>query len=167
MLYSFWKIRLSARGFTLPWQLVELQEPGPVYLLASAGGFPGEGSAARAPGATLKNIAMAQTTAHRSVPGFLSGPILIPSLGWSAPSIAQAFVTARVRNSYTARENRSQRMVADKFPGSESPIWHPESPQGQRNCRKIKLSSRAGLHAYYCMAMGALRNTTINYLKWR
>jgi hypothetical protein len=27
------------RGFTLPWQLVELHEPGPVYLLASAGGF--------------------------------------------------------------------------------------------------------------------------------
>ena len=32
-------MRLSARDFTLPWQLVELQEPGPVYLPASAEGF--------------------------------------------------------------------------------------------------------------------------------
>jgi hypothetical protein len=32
-------MRLSVRGFTLPWQLVELQEPGPVYLLVSAGGM--------------------------------------------------------------------------------------------------------------------------------
>jgi hypothetical protein len=31
MLYSFWKIRESALGFTLPWQLVAAQPPGPTY----------------------------------------------------------------------------------------------------------------------------------------
>src|SRR5579864_522396 len=73
-------MRLSARGFTLPWQLVELQEPGPVYLLASAGGF-----AARAGFIAAKKIAPSQTTAHRSVSRLASGPILIPVLGWSPP----------------------------------------------------------------------------------
>src|SRR5579863_5356611 len=74
-------MRLSARGFTLPWQLVELQEPGPVYLLASAGGFAARGGFSEA-----KKIAPSQTTAHRSVKRLASGPILIPVLGWSPPS---------------------------------------------------------------------------------
>jgi hypothetical protein len=75
MLYSFWKIRLSARGFTLPWQLVELQEPGPVYLLVSAGG-----RAARAAGKVAKKIAPHKLTAHRGGQRLPSGPILIRSL---------------------------------------------------------------------------------------
>jgi len=33
--YSFCRIRLSATGFTLPWQLVAAQEPGPMYLADS------------------------------------------------------------------------------------------------------------------------------------
>src|ERR1700682_1746791 len=73
-------MRLSARGFTLPWQLVELQEPGPVYLPASAGGFAARGGFSHA-----KKIAPSQTTAHRSVQRLASGPILIPVLGWSPP----------------------------------------------------------------------------------
>jgi hypothetical protein len=34
VLYSFWRTRLSERGWMPPWQLVEAQEPGPVYLPA-------------------------------------------------------------------------------------------------------------------------------------
>src|SRR5271168_2507920 len=30
--YSFCRMRLPATGFTLPWQLVAAQEPGPTYL---------------------------------------------------------------------------------------------------------------------------------------
>ena len=37
MLYSFWKMRVSARGLTLPWQLVAAQPPGPTYLPVSLG----------------------------------------------------------------------------------------------------------------------------------
>jgi len=81
-------MRLSARGFTLPWQLVELQEPGPVYLLVSAGEFAGAGSAARTAKGAAKKIAPAQMAAYRSIPRFGSGPILICSLGWCASSIA-------------------------------------------------------------------------------
>src|SRR6266481_2523724 len=33
--YSFCKMRLPVMGFTLPWQLVAAQEPGPMYLLNS------------------------------------------------------------------------------------------------------------------------------------
>src|SRR6266446_5514580 len=33
--YSFCRMRLPATGFTLPWQLVAAQEPGPMYLLGS------------------------------------------------------------------------------------------------------------------------------------
>src|SRR5229473_2250002 len=33
--YSFCKMRLPVMGFTLPWQLVAAQEPGPMYLLDS------------------------------------------------------------------------------------------------------------------------------------
>ena len=33
--YSFWKTRLPAIGFTLPWQLVAAQEPGPMYFMGS------------------------------------------------------------------------------------------------------------------------------------
>src|ERR1700680_4705015 len=73
-------MRLSARGFTLPWQLVELQEPGPVYLLESAGGFALLGAFSGA-----KQSGPSQTTAHRSVKRLASGPILIPVLGWSPP----------------------------------------------------------------------------------
>jgi hypothetical protein len=73
-------MRLSARGFTLPWQLVELQEPGPVYLAASAGGF-----AARVGFSEAKKIAASQTTAHRSVNRLASSQIIIPVLGWSPP----------------------------------------------------------------------------------
>src|SRR5216683_3040817 len=73
-------MRLSARGFTLPWQLVELQDPGPVYFPASAGGFAARGGFSEA-----RKIAPNQTTAHRSVPRLASGPILIPVLGWSPP----------------------------------------------------------------------------------
>ena len=73
-------MRLSARGFTLPWQLVELQEPGPVYLPASAGGF-----AAHTGFNEAKRIAPSQTTAHPSVKRLASGPILIPVLGWTPP----------------------------------------------------------------------------------
>ncbi len=69
-------MRLSARGFTLPWQLVELQEPGPVYLLASAGGLAG-GFAARAGFMEATKIAPSQTAAQRSVQRLASGPILI------------------------------------------------------------------------------------------
>src|SRR5256886_10122358 len=42
--YSFCKIRLPAMGFTLPWQLVAAQEPGPMYLMDS---FCAESSAGR------------------------------------------------------------------------------------------------------------------------
>src|SRR5216683_2957333 len=73
-------MRLSARGFTLPWQLVELQEPGPVYFPASAGGFAASPELSEA-----KKVAASQTTAHRSVERLASGPILIPVLGWSPP----------------------------------------------------------------------------------
>jgi hypothetical protein len=85
-------MRLSARGFTLPWQLVELQEPGPVYLLASAGGF-----AARAELRVAKKIAPSQTMARRSVKRLASGPILIPLLEWIPASIALAMRPASVR----------------------------------------------------------------------
>src|SRR5215471_13950136 len=34
--YSFCRMRLPATGFTLPWQLVAAQEPGPMYLAGSA-----------------------------------------------------------------------------------------------------------------------------------
>src|SRR5229473_1826488 len=73
-------MRLSARGVTLPWQLVELQEPGPVYFPASAGGFAARGGFSEA-----RKIAPSQTTAHRSDERLASGPILIPVLGWSPP----------------------------------------------------------------------------------
>jgi hypothetical protein len=73
-------MRLSARGFTLPWQLVELQDPGPVYLLVSAGGFAALGRLGEA-----TKIAPSQTTAHRSIKRLASGPIFIPVLGWSPP----------------------------------------------------------------------------------
>src|SRR5882757_9683059 len=43
--YSFCKMRLPAMGFTLPWQLVAAQEPGPMYLLGS---FCAESNAGRA-----------------------------------------------------------------------------------------------------------------------
>jgi NADH:ubiquinone oxidoreductase subunit E len=33
--YSFCRMRLPATGFTLPWQLVDAQDPGPMYLLES------------------------------------------------------------------------------------------------------------------------------------
>jgi hypothetical protein len=85
-------MRLSERGFTLPWQLVELQEPGPVYFPASAGGFAARGGFSEA-----KKIAPSQTTAHRSVNRLASGPILIPVLGWSPALFAQAVEPARVR----------------------------------------------------------------------
>src|SRR5882672_8438190 len=98
-------MRLSARGLTLPWQLVELQEPGPVYLLVSAGS-----PAARAARVTTKKIAPCKMTAHRSGQRLPSGPILIRSLGWSATPVARAVALARVRISYTARGRRSQRI---------------------------------------------------------
>jgi hypothetical protein len=100
MLYSSWKMRLSARGLTLPWQLVELQEPGPVYLLVSAGG-----SAAHAAGSAAKKIAPHKMTAHRRGQRFPSDPILIRSLGWSVTPVARTVARARVRISYTARGN--------------------------------------------------------------
>src|ERR1700733_11149219 len=100
MLYSFWKMRLSARGFTLPWQLVELQEPGPVYLLASAGG-----SAQRATGDHTKKIAPIKMVAHRSGQPLLSGSILIHLSEWRITPFAKAVKLARVRISYNAREN--------------------------------------------------------------
>src|SRR5208282_4935181 len=37
VLYSFWRTSFSVRGKMLPWQLVEAQEPGPVYLPAPSG----------------------------------------------------------------------------------------------------------------------------------
>src|SRR6266853_1560545 len=110
MLYSFWKMRLSARGLTLPWQLVELQEPGPVYLLASVGG-----RAARAVAKVAKKIAPHKMTAHRSGQRLPSGPILIRSLGWSVTPVARTVKRTRVRNSYTARENLSQRKCGCLF----------------------------------------------------
>src|SRR5260370_41127093 len=104
-------MRLSERGFTLPWQLVELQEPGPVYLLASAGGF-----AAHTGLSEAKKIAPRPITAQRSVNRLASGPILIPVLGWSPALFAQAVEPARVRNFYTARKNRSQPIERSRFP---------------------------------------------------
>jgi hypothetical protein len=71
---------------------VELQEPGPVYLLASAGGLAARGGFSEA-----KQIAPSQTTAHRSVNRLASAPILIPVLGWSPAFFAQAVEPARVR----------------------------------------------------------------------
>jgi hypothetical protein len=71
---------------------VELQEPGPVYLPASAGGFAARGGFSEA-----RQIAPSQTTAHRSVKRLASGPILIPVLGWSPAFFAQAVEPARVR----------------------------------------------------------------------
>src|SRR5258708_9086590 len=85
-------MRLSARGFTRPWQLVELQEPGPVYLEASAGGL-----GARGGFSTPKKIEPSQTTAHRSVRRLARSPILIPLLGWSPAFFAQAVEPAHVR----------------------------------------------------------------------
>jgi len=85
-------MRLSARGLTLPWQLVELQEPGPVYLEESAGGF-----LARDEFGNAKKIAPSQTTAHGSVKRLATGPILIPVLGWSPAFLARAVQPARVR----------------------------------------------------------------------
>jgi hypothetical protein len=82
-------MRLSARGFTLPWQLVELQEPGPVYLLASAGGA-AERPAWRPAHAGVNEITLSQTTAHRSVQRLASGQILIRLLGWRATPLARA-----------------------------------------------------------------------------
>src|SRR5580700_3673212 len=39
MLYSFCRTRLSVRGPMLPWQVVEAQEPGPVYLPTASSDF--------------------------------------------------------------------------------------------------------------------------------
>jgi hypothetical protein len=39
MLYSFCKTRLSVRGTMLPWQVVDAQEPGPVYFPTASSGF--------------------------------------------------------------------------------------------------------------------------------
>src|SRR6202035_4870075 len=38
--YSFCRMRLSATGLTLPWQLVAAQEPGPMYLADSLSAAP-------------------------------------------------------------------------------------------------------------------------------
>jgi hypothetical protein len=65
-------MRLSVRGFTLPWQLVELQEPGPVYLLVSAGGL-----AARTGFVQAAKKVPSKNTAHRSVKRFASSSIVI------------------------------------------------------------------------------------------
>lgn len=82
-----------------------------MYLLASAGGF-----AARVTGNDPKKIAPVKMTAHRSSQRVPSAPILILLLGWRATPIARAVSQAHVRNSYTARRNRSQRMAGDQFP---------------------------------------------------
>src|SRR5882762_10777991 len=39
VVYSVCRMRLSATGLTLPWQLVAAQEPGPIYFIGSAVGF--------------------------------------------------------------------------------------------------------------------------------
>jgi len=39
VVYSVCRIRLSATGFTLPWQLVAAQEPGPIYFCGSPADF--------------------------------------------------------------------------------------------------------------------------------
>src|ERR1700730_11279098 len=78
-------MRLSARGFTLPWQLVELHEPGPVYLLVSAGN-----PAACVVRIEAKKIAPQKIMAHRSGQRFPSSQIFIRSLRWSVTSVARA-----------------------------------------------------------------------------
>jgi hypothetical protein len=71
---------------------VELQEPGPVYLPVSAGGF-----AAAAGFGHAKKIAPSKTTAHRIVNRLATGPIFIRSLGWNSTSLASEFFILPVR----------------------------------------------------------------------
>src|SRR5260221_2672495 len=98
-------MRLSARGFTLPWQLVELQEPGPVYLLVSAGGL-----AASAALREAEAIALSQITAHCSVQRLASGPIVIPLLGWSPAFFAQAVDRPTSEFLYCPRQSKSTKV---------------------------------------------------------
>src|SRR5580692_3018497 len=108
-------MRLSARGFTLPWQLVELHEPGPVYLLVSAGGLAAEsGPPARL--TDVQKIAPSQTTAHRSVQRLASGRIFIRWLGWNKTPRARAIEPPGNRIFYTSRGKRSQRKPRRRFP---------------------------------------------------
>src|SRR5579864_5143572 len=110
MLYSSWKMRLSARGLTLPWQLVELQEPGPVYLLVSAGA-----AAADATGSAVETIAL-HRIARRSGRHFPPDLILIRSLGCSVPPAAPASDAGARRKFFITPLARSQRIVARQFP---------------------------------------------------
>jgi len=92
---------------------VELQEPGPVYLLASAGGF-----AARAGLKQARTNAPSQTAVHRTVQRLDSGPIVILALGWNPPYSREPWSQPR-QNFYTARKNRSQSIENNQFPDTD------------------------------------------------
>jgi len=76
--YSFCKMRLPTTGFTLPWQLVAAQEPGPIYLAGSAVSVEAEctGSKQRHNAAKLRAV--------RAMPGLRRSPIA----GYAKSSVA-------------------------------------------------------------------------------
>jgi hypothetical protein len=76
MLYSFWKIRVSARGVTLPWQLVAAQPPGPTYFDGSVAVAAGRGDGDAAVESLKIGTAMnesAETAAASNVERKMSG----------------------------------------------------------------------------------------------
>src|ERR1700738_5034725 len=74
--YSFCRMRLSATGFTLPWQLVAAHEPGPRYLADSFSAAPRKfGNAHNVSNAVQKPIRRAKwndldTQSFRGIQGF-------------------------------------------------------------------------------------------------
>src|SRR5450755_1613664 len=67
VLYSFWSTEVSSRACTLPWQLGELQDPGPVYFESSGASAPSISPlAATRPRAHAKPIFISRCQFHHT-----------------------------------------------------------------------------------------------------